>query len=147
MASHVIKPGKESEFEAGEIQVMDMLKSSSGVVGYQILKRIGMSTIGSGHATVESIMEDMKDSSGSKLKATAELWEGYTIPAQYLVMIEFESMRAAQRSMPHVNVKPEILYVHGSKVLNNCLRLPSVYLSDSMFTEHTYREVLQGLKR
>ena len=146
MASHIIRPGKEADFEAGEMQVMEMLKATSGVIGYQILKRIGMSTLGSAHATVESIMEDMKDSSGSKLKRTAEVWEGYTIPAQYLVMVEFDSLEAAQRGMPHVNVKPEILFVHGTKVFNNCIRLPSVYISDSMFTEQSYREILQGKK-
>ena len=144
MAQHIIRPGKEAEFEEGEIQTMEMLKETSGVIGYQILKRIGMSTLGSGHATVESIMEDMKDSSGSKLKRTAEVWEGYTIPAQYLVMVEFESLAAAQSGMPHVHVKPEILFVHGTKVFNNCIRTPSVYLSDSMFAEHSYREILQG---
>jgi sulfur oxygenase/reductase len=146
LASHIVRPGKEAEFEAGEIQTMEMLTESSGVVGYQILKRIGMSTLGSGHATVESLMEDLKDSSGSKLKRTAEVWEGYTVPAEYLVMVEFESVNAAQRGMPHVNVKPEILFVHGTKVLNNLLRIPSVRISTSMFSEHTYREVLQGNK-
>ncbi len=146
MAQHVIRHGKESEFEEAEVQVMEMLKATSGVIGYQILKRIGLSTLGSAHATVESIMEDMKDSSGSKLRRTAEVWEGYTLPAQYLVMVEFESLDAAQRGMPHVHVKPEILMVHGPKVFNNCIRVPSVYLSDSMFAEHSYREILQGKK-
>ena len=143
-AQHIIRHGKEEEFEAAEVQVMEMLKETSGMIGYQILKRIGLSTLGSGHATVESMLEDMKDSSGSKLKRTAEVWEGYTLPAQYLVMVEFESLHAAQVGMPHVNVKPEILYIHGSKVYNNCIRMPSVYISDSMFAEHSYREILQG---
>lgn len=146
MAQHIIKHGKEEEFEKAEVQVMDMLKETSGVIGYQILKRIGLSTLGSAHATVESIMEDMQDSSGSKLKRTAEVWEGYTLPAQYLVMVEFESLAAAQNGMPHVHVKPEILFIHGPKVFNNCIRVPSVYLSDSMFAEHSYREILQGKK-
>ncbi len=146
MASHIIRPGKEAEFEEGEEQVMEMLKSTSGVIGYQILKRIGLSCLGSGHVTVESLMEDMKDSSGSKLKRAAEVWEGYTVPAQYLVMVEFDSLEAAQLGMPHVNVKPEILQVHGFKVFNNCIQMPSVYISDSMFTEQSYREILQGNK-
>ncbi len=146
LASHIVRPGKEDEFEAGEIQTMEMLTETAGVLGYQILKRVGMSTLGSGHATVESLMEDLKDSSGSKLKRTAEVWEGYTAPAEYLVMVEFESLRAAQSGMPHVNVKPEILFVHGTKVLNNLLRIPSVRISASMFSEHTYREILQGNK-
>lgn len=146
MASHIVRPGKEAEFEEAEVQVMEMLRETSGVVGYQILKRIGLSSLGSGHVTVESLMEDMKDSSGSKLKRAAEVWEGYTLPAQYLVMVEFETLNAAQMGMPHVNVKPEILYVHGTKVFNNCIQMPSVYISDPMFTEHTYREVLQGNK-
>lgn len=146
MAQHIIKPGKESEFEEAEVQVMQMLKETSGVLGFQILKRIGVSTLGSAHATVESMLEDMKDSSGSKLKRTAEVWEGYTLPAQYLVLVEFDSLQAAQRGMPHVNVKPEILYLHGMKVFNNCVRLPSVYISTSMFSEHSYREILNGSK-
>lgn len=144
LASHQVRPGKEAEFEAGEIQTMEMLKESSGLVGYQILKRIGMSTLGSGHATVESIMEDLKDSSGTKLKRAAEVWEGYTLPAEYLVMVEWESLRAAQSGMPHVNVKPDILFVHGTKVLNNCLRIPTVRISESMFREHSYREILNS---
>jgi len=145
-ATHHVRPGKEMEFEDGEIQTMDMLKETAGVIGYQILKRIGLSTLGSGHATVESLMEDMKGSSGTRLKRTAEVWEGYTIPAEYLTMVEFEDLRSAQGGMPHVNVKPEILFVHGPKVLNNCLTMPTVRIYDSMFREHTYREVLHGVK-
>ena len=142
MATHRIRPGKEAEFEAGEIATMEMLKESTGMIGFQILKRIGLSTLGSGHATVESMMEDLKDSSGSKLKRTADVWEGYTIPAEYLVMVEWESLQYAQGNMPHVNVKPDILFVHGPKVLDNCLHMPNVRMADSMFREQTYREVL-----
>ncbi len=143
MATHTIRPGKEAEFEAGEIEVMERLKQTPGMLGYQILKRIGISTLGSGHATVESIMEDMKDSSGSKLKRAAEVWEGYTLPAEYLVMVEWESLRASMAGMPHVNVKPELLFIHGPKVLNNCVRMPTVRIADSMFREQSYREILQ----
>ena len=146
MATHKIKPGKEQEFEEGEIQTMSMLKESTGMLGFQILKRIGQSTLGSGHATVESMLEDLKDSSGSKLKRTAEVWEGYTLPAEYLVMVEWESLEAAQGNMPHVNVKPEILFVHGPKVLDNCLQVPNVRMAYSMFREQTYREVLNKTK-
>ncbi|MCB1877229.1 MAG: sulfur oxygenase reductase [Chromatiales bacterium] len=144
LARHQVRPGKEAEFEEGEIQTMDMLKSTSGVVGYQILKRIGISTLGSGHAKLESVLEDMKDSSGSKLVRAAEVWEGYTLPAEYLTMVEFETLTAAQGGMPHVNVRPEILMVHGPKVLDNCIRIPSVGISETMFREHTYREILNG---
>ena len=147
MAQHLLRPGKDEIFEEAEVQVMDKLMATSGVLGYQILKRIGFSTLGSGHATTESMMADMIDSSGQKLKRTAEVWEGYTVPAQYLVMVEFDSLQAAQRGMPHVNVNPEMLFIHGPKVFDNLLRLPSVYISGSMFAEHTYREVLQGNKK
>jgi sulfur oxygenase/reductase len=95
MATHRIRPGKEAEFEAGEIATMEMLKESTGMTGFQVLQRIGLSTPGSGHATVESIMEDLKDSSGSKLKRTAEVWEGYTLPSEYLVMVEWDSLHYA----------------------------------------------------
>jgi sulfur oxygenase/reductase len=142
MATHRIRPGKEAEFEAAEIATMEKLKESTGMIGFQILKRIGLSTLGSGHATVESLMEDMKDSSGSKLQRTAEVWEGYTLPAEYLVMVEWESLGDAQGNMPHVNVKPEILFIHGPGVLNNCLSMPNVRMAESMFKEQTYREVL-----
>jgi sulfur oxygenase/reductase len=146
LATHHVRPGKEAAFEEGEIRTMEMLRDTAGVIGYQVLKRVGLSTLGSGHATVESLMEELKDSSGTKLKRTAEVWEGYTIPAEYLTMVEFEDLRSAQGGMPHVNVKPEILFVHGPQVLNNCLTMPTVRISDSMFREHTYREVLQGIK-
>lgn len=142
MATHRIRPGKEEEFEAGEIASMEKLKESPGMLGFLILKRIGLSTLGSGHATVASMMEDLKDRSGSKLKRTADVWEGYTLPAEYLVMVEWESLRYAQGNMPHVNVKPEILFIHGPKVLDNCLHMPNVRMADSMFREETYREIL-----
>lgn len=144
LATHKVRPGKEEEFESGEIETMNMLKESPGMLGFQILKRIGLSTLGSGHSTVESMLEDLKDNSGSKLKRTAEVWEGYTMPAEYLVMVEWESLRHAQRNMPHVNVKPEILFVHGKKVLNNCLHMPNVRTAESMFQEQTYRELLRS---
>ena len=142
MALHKVRPGQEEEFEAGETATMGKLKESTGMVGCQILKRIGLSTLGSGHATVESMLEKLKNSSGSKLQRTADVWEGYTVPAEYLVMVEWESLHDAQGGMPHVNVKPELLFIHGPKVLNNCLHMPNVRLADSMFREQTYREIL-----
>lgn len=142
MALHKVRPGQEEEFEAGETATMEKLKESTGMVGCQILKRIGLSTLGSGHATVESMLEKLKNSSGSKLQRTADVWEGYTVPAEYLVMVEWESLHDAQGGMPHVNVKPELLFIHGPKVLNNCLHMPNVRLADSMFREQTYREIL-----
>ncbi|MDJ0880796.1 MAG: sulfur oxygenase reductase family protein [Gammaproteobacteria bacterium] len=145
LATHRVKPGKEDEFEQGEIETLNLLMESPGMVGFQILKRIGLSTLGSGHATVESLLEDLKDSSGSKLKRTAEVWEGYTLPAEYLVMVEWESLQYAQSKMPHVNVKPKLLYVHGKNVLDNCLHMPNVRISNSMFSEQTHREVLSDV--
>jgi sulfur oxygenase/reductase len=142
MALHKVRPGQEEEFEAGETATMEKLKESTGMVGCQILKRIGLSTLGSGHATVESLLEKLKNSTGSKLQRTADVWEGYTVPAEYLVMVEWESLHDAQGGMPHVNVKPELLFIHGPKVLNNCLHMPNVRLADSMFREQTYREIL-----
>jgi sulfur oxygenase/reductase len=142
MALHKVRPGQEEEFEAGETATMGKLKESTGMVGCQILKRIGLSTLGSGHATVESMLEKLKNSSGSKLQRTADVWEGYTVPAEYLVMVEWESLHDAQGGMPHVNVKPELLSIHGPKVLNNCLHMPNVRLADSMFREQTFREIL-----
>lgn len=142
MALHKVRPGQEEEFEAGETATMGKLKESTGMVGCQILKRIGLSTLGSGHATVESMLEKLKNSSGSKLQRTADVWEGYTVPAEYLVMVEWESLHDAQGGMPHVNVKPELLFIHGPKVLNNCLHMPNVRLADSMFREQTFREIL-----
>ena len=142
MALHKVRPGQEEEFEAGETATMGKLKESTGMVGCQILKRIGLSTLGSGHATVESLLEKLKNSTGSKLQRTADVWEGYTVPAEYLVMVEWESLHDAQGGMPHVNVKPELLFIHGPKVLNNCLHMPNVRLADSMFREQTYREIL-----
>ena len=146
LAEHIVRPGKEAEFEAAEIEVLQKLRETNGMLGFQILKRIGFSCLGSLHATVESMMEDMKDHSGSKLQRAAEVWEGYTVPAQYLVMVEWESLQQAQGGMPHVNVKPDLLFIHGPRVLDNCLRMPSVRLSDSMFREQSNRELLNGLK-
>lgn len=144
LASHTVRPGKEAVFEEGEIRTMEMLRETNGMLGYQIMKRIGISTLGSGHATVESIMERMKDTPGSRLQRTAEVWEGYTIPAEYLVMVEWDSLAAAQRGMPHVNVKPQILFEHGPKVFNNCVRMPTVRMAMSMFAEPTYRDILRN---
>ena len=111
-ATHRIKPGKEEEFEQAEIQTMTMLKESTGMLGFQILKR------------------------------TSGVWEGYTIPAEYLVMVEWESLEATQGNIPLVKVKPEILFVHGPQFLNNCLQLPTVRMAASMFRVQIYREVL-----
>jgi sulfur oxygenase/reductase len=58
------------------------------------------------------------------------------------VMVEWESLGYAQGNMPHVNVKPELLSIHGPQVLNNCLHMPNVRMADSMFREETYREIL-----
>jgi sulfur oxygenase/reductase len=69
-------------------------------------------------------------------------WNGYILPAKYLVMVEFESLAMAQGSLAYVNVKPEILFVHGPKVPNNCIQVPSVRIAETMLKEHTYREVL-----
>ncbi|MBK1649704.1 sulfur oxygenase reductase family protein [Rhabdochromatium marinum] len=81
-----------------------------------------------------------------QFRAEANACSAAPLPAEYITMVEFENMHYAQTSMPHVNVKPEILQVHGTKVLDNCLSKPTVRISDSMFSEHTYREILQGLR-
>ena len=146
LASHQVRAGKESEFEEGEIQTMQMLSETPGVLGWQILKRIGLSTLGSGHATSESMLGHLKGEPGAKLQRSAEVWEGFTVPSEYLTMVEFESMAFAQSGMPHVNVKPEILMVHATKVLDDCLTKPTVRISESMFSEHSYREILHGLR-
>jgi sulfur oxygenase/reductase len=57
-------------------------------------------------------------------------------------MVEFESLAMAQGSMVYVNLKPEILFAHGPKVLNHCIRVPNVQISKTMFKDHNYREVL-----
>jgi sulfur oxygenase/reductase len=147
MATHRVRPGGEEAFEAGEVATLDMLKESTGMVGYQILKRIGISTLGSGHATVESLSQKLKAIPGSKLERTADVWEGYPLPAEYLVVVEWESLGDARGGMPHVNVKPELLLIHGPKVLDNCLQLPAVRMADSMFREQTYREILYQSQR
>jgi sulfur oxygenase/reductase len=69
-------------------------------------------------------------------------WEDYSLPDKYLVMVEFESLAMAQGSMAYVNLKPEILFAHGPKVLNNCIRVLSVQISKTLFKDHNYREVL-----
>jgi sulfur oxygenase/reductase len=147
MATHRVRPGGEEAFEAGEAATLDKLKESTGMVGYQILKRIGISTLGSGHATVESLSNKLKAIPGSKLERTADVWEGYPLPAEYLVVVEWESLGGARGGMPHVNVKPELLRIHGPKVLDNCLQLPAVRMADSMFREQTYREILSQSQR
>ena len=72
MATHRVRPGKEEEVKAGEIETMEKLKESSGIVN------------------------------------------------------------------------PEIILVHGPKVLNNCLHLPNVRMADSMFSEQTLPEILKS---
>jgi hypothetical protein len=47
-------------------------------------------------------------------------------------MVEFETVADAQGSMPHVNGRPDILAVHGPKLLDNCLRVPGVTLSETL---------------
>jgi sulfur oxygenase/reductase len=63
------------------------------------------------------------------------------VPADYLVMVEWDDLAAAQRGMPHVNVKPEILFVHGPGVLDHCLRLPTVRMSTSLFAEQGHCDI------
>jgi hypothetical protein len=69
-------------------------------------------------------------------------WESSILPAKYLVMVEFESLAMVQGSMAYINLKPEILFAHSPKVLSNCVRVPSVQISKTMFKEHNYRDVL-----
>jgi sulfur oxygenase/reductase len=114
----------------------------SSRIGYHRLVRVGPRHLGSHHhrrppiqgkeGVVDKPIRDGFDKS----------WEGYSLPAKYLLMVEFESLAMAQGSMPYVNVKPEILFVHGPKVLNNCIQVPSVRISETMFKDHNYREVL-----
>jgi hypothetical protein len=47
--------------------------------------------------------------------------------------------------MPPVNVRPDLLSVHGPTVLHHCLRVPSVTLLETMFREHACPKVLQGV--
>jgi sulfur oxygenase/reductase len=49
--------------------------------------------------------------------------------------------------MAYINLKSEILFAHGPKVLNNCIRVPSVQILKTMFKDHNYREVLYSASR
>jgi hypothetical protein len=40
--------------------------------------------------------------------------------------------------------RAEILKVHGTQVLENCIKILSVCISVSMFREENYREILHG---
>jgi hypothetical protein len=88
----------------------------SSRIGYHRLVPVGPRHLGSHHhrrppiqgkeGVVDKPIRDGFDKS----------WEGYSLPAKYLLMVEFESLAMAPGSMPYVNVKPEILFVHGPKV-------------------------------
>jgi hypothetical protein len=72
-----------------------------GFRGFDLMRQVGTCPMGMrwaassdtrdelSHVWIDQFtyMEDMKDSSGSKLRRTAEVWEGYTLPAEYLVMV------------------------------------------------------------
>jgi sulfur oxygenase/reductase len=68
-------------------------------------------------------------------KSAAGQTRGYAVDSGQTVTV-----MATHRVRP--GNEPELLFIHGPQVLNNCLHMPNVRMADSMFREETNREIL-----
>jgi hypothetical protein len=106
----------------------DLLRNFSGI-GYHRLVRVGPQRLGSHHHRRPPIQGKEGVVDEPTRDGFDKSWEGIYPSRQILVMVEFESLAMAQGSMAYVNIKPEILVVHGPNVLNNCIQVPTGRIS------------------
>jgi sulfur oxygenase/reductase len=149
VGDHWIMKGHEKAFEQGAIKTCQFLKSNApGMIGWMLLKQIGVSAIGSFQLEPEGMTNATL---GANPPAYGTNYGNKPLdyppipaqtPAQYLVHMEWESPDYACQGIGKALVNHELLQLHNKEVLAHVDRGPYYMLFTPMMEESTWRQHL-----
>lgn len=149
LGDHWVMNGHEQDFEKGVEATLQWLKEKApGMLGWMILKQLGVSAIGSFQLDPEGMTKATLGANppGYNTNYGNEVHDTPPIPAQspaqYFVHMEWESPEHAHQGLGKTLVNNELLQIHNEGVLAHLDRGPYYMLFAPMMEEGTWRESL-----
>lgn len=149
IGDHWVMDGHERSFEQGARNTLEWLKQRApGMIGWMILKQIGVSAIGSFQFDPEGMTKATLGSNPPKYNTNygEQPQEIPPIPAQkpaqYFIHTEWESPQHANFGLGKTLVNYELLEIHNHGVLAHLDRGPYYMLFAPMMEEGFWRESL-----
>lgn len=149
LGDHWVMHGHEDEFERGAQQTLEWLKENApGMVGWMILKQIGVSAIGSFQLDPEGMTKATLGANPPPYNTNYgdRIHDKPPIPAQtptqYFVHMEWESPEHAHTGLGHALVNYECRQIHNNGVLAHLDRGPYYMVFQPMMEEGFWRKHL-----
>ena len=150
LGDHWVMDGHEEEFEKGARQTLQWLKNKApGMIGWMILKQIGVSAIGSFQLDPEGMLKATLGANPPKYKTNYGDKPGDKPPippqkpAQYFVHMEWESPELCHQGLGKAMVNYELRQIHNQGVLAHLDRGPYYMLFNPMMEEGSWRDHLE----
>lgn len=149
LGDHWVMDGHEAEFEAGARKTLEWMKQNvPGMIGWMVLKQIGVSAIGSFQLDPEGMMKATLGANPPKYNTNygPDVQDRPPIPAQtpvqYLVHMEWESVEHAHMGLGHAMVDYELRQIHNEGVLRHLDRGPYYQVFAPMMEQGLWRRHL-----
>lgn len=149
VGDHWVMHGHEPDFEAGARATLEWMKQNvPGMVGWMILKQIGVSAIGSFQLDPEGMLKATLGANppayntnyGDQVHDTPPIPP--QTPLQYLVHMEWESPEHAHMGLGHAMVDYELRQIHNEGVLRHLDRGPYYMVFAPMMEQGMWRRHL-----
>lgn len=151
VGDHWVIDGREKDFEAGAVQTLQWMKENvPGMVGWMVMKQIGVSAIGSFQLDPEGMLKatlganppDYNTNHGSHIHDAPPI--PAQTPVQYLVHMEWESVENAHMGLGHAMVDYELRQIHNQGVLRHLERGPYYMVFAPMMEQGLWRRHLRS---
>lgn len=150
IGDHGIMEAHEQAFEEGVIAVLRWLKDEApGMIGWMLLKQLGVSAIGSFQFDPEGMIKPTLGANPPRYatnygdQPTHEPPIPAETPAQYFVHMEWENPEYAHQGIGKTLVNYQLRQMHNNGVLAHVNRGPYYMLFESMMEEGSWREHLK----
>lgn len=154
LGDHWVMHGHEAGFEEGVIRTLSrLMELAPGLIGWMLLKQIGVSAIGSFQFDPEGMTKATLGANPPKYatnygdKPLDKPPIPAQTPAQYFVHMEWESPEHAHQGLGKTLVNHELYRLHNDGVLAHIDRGPYYMLFNPMMEEGTWRDHLVGRQR
>ncbi len=149
VGDHWVMDGHEQAFEEGAVETLKWLKENApGMIGWMVLKQMGVSAIGSFQLDPEGATKATLGANPPAYNTNYGDRPGDTppipaqTPAQYFVHMEWETPEHAHQGLGKALVNYELLQIHNQGVLAHVDRGPYYMLFAPMMEEGTWRKHL-----
>lgn len=146
IGDHGVMEGHEEAFTEGVVETMEFLKENvPGLVGWMLLKPIGVSAIGSFQLAPEQAIQAVSTLGSNPPEYRTNYGDTWKLdrippippekPANYVVHMEWESPEAAQSGLAMAFTSPALRKIHNPGVLAHVIKGPYYSLFGPMMEE------------